>query len=37
VEVDRLLSMRGGTCKRTPEDYLKIEKYYRDRLKELKE
>ena len=35
-EVDRLLSMRGGTLKRTPDDYYEIEQYYKAKLKELK-
>ena len=35
AEVDRILALRGGTLKRTPEDYLKIEHYYKDKLKEL--
>lgn len=35
-EVDRLLASKGGTLKRTAEDYLEIENYYRERLRELK-
>lgn len=34
--VERLRSMRGGTMKRTPDDYREIERYYKNRLKELK-
>ena len=33
--VERLESMKGGTVKRTCEDYKEIEKYYKDKLKEL--
>lgn len=35
-EVDALLALRGGTLKRTAEDYLKIETYYKDKLRELR-
>ena len=34
--VDLLLSKKGCTEKRTGQDYLKIEKYYKTKLKELK-
>ncbi len=33
--VERLESMKGGTVKRTPDDYKEIESYYKDKLKEL--
>lgn len=33
--VDILLSKKGGTLKRTAEDYLNIENYYKKKLKEL--
>jgi hypothetical protein len=31
--VDSLLSKKGGTVKRTAQDYLEIESYYKDKLK----
>lgn len=34
-EVERLESMKGGTVKRTPQDYKEIEVYYKNKLKEL--
>lgn len=34
-KVDLLLSKKGGTVKRTAEDYLGIEKHYKDKLKNL--
>ena len=33
--VDDLLSKKGGTVKRTGEDYLEIEQYFKNKLKEL--
>lgn len=36
VRVNRLLNLKGGTVKRTPDDYRAIEKYYKGKLKELK-
>ena len=33
--VERLESMKGGTVKRTADDYREIENYYKDKLKEL--
>lgn len=36
AEVDALLALRGGTLKRTAEDYLKIETYYKRKLQELR-
>jgi len=33
--VERLESMKGGTVKRTPQDYQDIENYYKAKLKEL--
>jgi hypothetical protein len=33
--VNQLLNLQGGTVKRTPDDYLVIEKYYKEKLKEL--
>lgn len=35
-EVERLESMKGGTVKRTAQDYKEIEIYYKRKLKELK-
>lgn len=35
--VERLESMKGGTIKRTPQDYKEIEIYYKQKLKQLKE
>jgi hypothetical protein len=34
-EVERLESMKGGTVKRTAQDYKDIEDYYKDKLKQL--
>ena len=34
--VERLESMKGGAVKRTADDYLKIEQYYKQKLKDLK-
>lgn len=36
VKVDWLLANKGGTIKRTGEDYLEIEKHYKNKLKELR-
>lgn len=33
--VERLESMKGGAVKRTAEDYIEIEEYYKQKLKEL--
>lgn len=33
--VDRLLSLKGGTDKMTTDEMLELEKYYKDKLKEL--
>ncbi|MHC4397941.1 MAG: recombination protein NinG [Planctomycetota bacterium] len=33
--VDLLLSKKGGTVKRTAEDYIEIETYYKEKLKQL--
>ena len=33
--VNRLLNLQGGTIKRTADDYLVIEKHYKDKLKSL--
>jgi hypothetical protein len=33
--VERLESMKGGTVKRTCDDYKEIEKYYKDKLKSI--
>ena len=35
AEVDRLKDLKGGTVKRTADDYRKIEAYYNDKIKEL--
>jgi hypothetical protein len=35
AKVERLESMKGGTVKRTCEDYKEIEKYYKDKLKSI--
>jgi hypothetical protein len=35
VTVKRLESLRGGTVKRTPDDYKEIETYFKDKLKQL--
>ena len=34
-EVDRLKSLKGGTLKRTPQDYKDIENYYKAKIKQL--
>lgn len=34
--VDALKGKRSGTVKRTPDDYAEIERYYKDKLKELR-
>ncbi len=36
-KVERLESMKGGTVKRTCEDYKEIELYYKEKLKQIKE
>lgn len=33
--VNRLLNLKGGTVKRTSDDYRAIEKYYKDKLKDI--
>lgn len=35
TKVERLESLKGGTVKRTAEDYIEIESYYKQKLKEL--